>query len=151
MTENTDFAFSDNSSTGDPILLEKVATETRKKKPGTSDIKPEVKLTIYNNVKCLIENGHWNHRQAKRIKEDFQEFNVSKSTVRIIVRQVKVDIAHGVREIPDFTPKKKGNCGRKNTWTTPQITARLESAPVELRGSSRDSAAVVGCSHTTIL
>ena len=148
MTENSDIGLDDISTTGDPMHSEKVAFGLTKKKTGNPDIQPELRLTIYNYIKFLTQNGHWNCHRNKEIQ---QRFNIGKTSVGKLVRLVQVDIECGVHEIPNLMSKRVGKSGRKCKWTTPQIVAKLEAAPVELRSCSRDSAVLVGCSHTTIL
>ena len=135
MTENSDFVLDDNSSTGDPGESEKVATDLTNKTTGFPDLKSELKLTIYNHINFFIQNGQWTCHLNKEIRE---EYYVRETTVSRLVRMVKVDCARGLRGLPDLAPKCKGICGTKCKWTTPQILKKLESAPVELQGSSRD-------------
>ena len=122
MTSNNPISNFDFSTTGDPPENEILLVHSIKEKFKSPDISLEKKLTIYNRIKFLIENGQWHHRQVHQIHLDY---NVGKSSVYRLVRKVKVDIVQDVHEIPDLAAKRKGKCGTKPTWTTPYISAKL--------------------------
>ena len=51
---------------------------------------------------------------------------------------------------PPFSPQQKGNCRRPIIHHTTQLFEKFEKAPHELRSTIRDTAAVAGCSYSTL-
>ena len=137
----------ENCSTADPPENGNEDIKVVEKKKTHPMVSSEKKLAIYNRVVLLKQNGRYGHGEVSRISS---LFNVSCRTVQRIVEKVPPDISTLSIELPDFTPKYVGNSGRKPKYNTPDILSALESAPVVLRGTLRDSAAVVGCSYSTI-
>ena len=149
MTDNNDNEVFDNSSTGDPPETNTSTFQMIEKKKRSKDCKLELKLMIYTHVKCLMEKKQWDCHQAKNL---CRRFNVDRKIVYNIVKTVKEDVAAGLRNnIPDLAPKRAGRCGSKIMWTTAMINEALEGQDPHQRSSSRDTAGMVGCSHTTIL
>jgi hypothetical protein len=135
-----------NSSTGDPNEQEKRDHQVKAKQVRRPMIPSSKKLELFNIIKLMKERQAYHRGDQKKIGE---EHNVSDGTIRRIERDVQIFETTGA--VPDYTPKHVGRCGRKSEYCTPQINAALEGKHVNLRSSSRSTAAILGVSHSTVL